>query len=206
MQNGIPLTEEMQLQLAERYGGLEQWGAPIMDPHYSAAWAWAGATPFQWGKQVGSHLGGTRNPLVVHWPTRIKDAGGLRTPFTHVIDVAPTILDVAGLPEPATVDGIEQEPMHGSSFSASFTDGGAARTPHPAVFRDGGQPRHVQGRLVAGHEDRTDPVGRSRPTPSVRMRRASGTPTPVRPSSTTCLTTSPRRKTLRPTIPRRCRS
>ena len=125
MQNGIPLTEEMQLQLAERYGGLEQWGAPVMDPHYSAAWAWAGGTPFQWGKQVGSHLGGTRNPLVVHWPTRIKDAGGLRTPFTHAIDVAPTILDVAGLPEPATVDGIEQEPMHGSSFSASFTDGGA---------------------------------------------------------------------------------
>ena len=125
MQNGIPLTEEMQLQLAERYGGLEQWGAPVMDPHYSAAWAWAGGTPFQWGKQVGSHLGGTRNPLVVHWPTRIKDAGGLRTPFTHAIDVAPTILEVAGLPEPATVDGIEQEPMHGSSFSASFTDGGA---------------------------------------------------------------------------------
>ena len=125
MQNGIPLTEEMQLQLAERYGGLEQWGAPTMDPHYSAVWAWAGATPFQWGKQVGSHLGGTRNPLVVHWPTRIKDAGGLRTPFTHVIDVAPTILDVAGLPEPATVDGIEQEPMHGSSFSASLIDSAA---------------------------------------------------------------------------------
>ena len=96
-----------------------------MDPHYSAAWAWAGATPFQWGKQVGSHLGGTRNPLVVHWPAHIKDAGALRTPFTHVIDVAPTILDVPGIPEPATVDGIEQEPMHGSSFSASFTDGAA---------------------------------------------------------------------------------
>ena len=124
-QNGIPLTEEMQLQLSERYGGLDQWGAPIMDPHYSAAWAWAGATPFQWGKQVGSHLGGTRNPLVVHWPSNIADAGGLRTPFTHVIDVAPTILEIAGLPEPATVDGIEQEPMHGSSFSASFTDGAA---------------------------------------------------------------------------------
>ena len=125
MQNGIPLTEEMQLQLAEQYGGLKEWGAPVMDPHYSAAWAWAGGTPFQWGKQVGSHLGGTRNPLVVHWPTRIKDAGALRTPFTHAIDVAPTILEVAGLPEPAAVDGIEQEPMHGSSFSASFTDGGA---------------------------------------------------------------------------------
>lgn len=124
-QNGIPLTEEMQIELSERYGGLDQWGAPIMDPHYSAAWAWAGATPFQWGKQVGSHLGGTRNPLVVHWPSHIKDPGALRTPFTHVIDVAPTILDVAGLPAPATVDGIEQEPMHGSSFRSSFGDGAA---------------------------------------------------------------------------------
>ncbi len=72
MQNGIPLTDEMQLQLSELYGGLDQWGSAIMDPHYGAAWAWAGNTPFQWGKQVGSHLGGTRNPLVVHWPARIS--------------------------------------------------------------------------------------------------------------------------------------
>ena len=59
----------------------------MMDPHYSAAWAWAGNTPFQWGKQVASHLGGTRNPMVVHWPERITDAGGLRSQFTHVIDI-----------------------------------------------------------------------------------------------------------------------
>ena len=125
MQNGIPLTDEMQLQLSERYGGLEEWGSPIMDPHYSAAWAWAGATPFQWGKQVGSHLGGTRNPMVVQWPDRIKGAGELRSQFAHVIDVAPTILEVAGIPEPDTVDGIDQEPMHGRSFATSFTDGAA---------------------------------------------------------------------------------
>ena len=124
-QNGIPLTDEMQLQLSELYGGLDEWGAAIMDPHYSAAWAWAGNTPFQWGKQVGSHLGGTRNPLVVHWPDRIRDGGGLRSQFTHVIDVAPMILDVAGIPVPATVDGIEQEPVHGASFSASLTDANA---------------------------------------------------------------------------------
>ena len=125
MQNGIPLTDEIQLQLSELYGGHDQWGAAIMDPHYSAAWAWAGATPFQWGKQVGSHFGGTRDPLVVHWPARIKDAGALRTQFAHVIDVAPTILDVAGIPAPDTVDGIEQEPMHGTPFTASFTDAAA---------------------------------------------------------------------------------
>jgi arylsulfatase A-like enzyme len=125
MQNGIPLTDEMQLQLAERYGGLDAWSSPLMAPHYGAAWAWAGNTPFQWGKQVGSHLGGTRNPMVLHWPDRITDAGGLRTPFAHVIDVAPMILEAAGIPEPDTVDGIEQEPMHGTSFVASLLDGGA---------------------------------------------------------------------------------
>jgi arylsulfatase len=122
MQNGIPLTDEMQLQLAERYGGIEQWGAAIMAPHYSAAWAWAGNTPFKWGKQVGSHLGGTRNPMVVHWPARVTDSGALRSHFTHVIDVGPTILDVIGIPPPTHVDGIEQEPMHGVSFADSLVD------------------------------------------------------------------------------------
>ena len=125
MQNGIPLTDEMQLQLAERYGGVEAWGNQMMAPHYSAAWAWAGNTPFQWGKQVGSHLGGTRNPLVVHWPERISEQGALRSHFTHVIDIGPTILDIAGIPMPTHIDGIEQQPMHGVTFADSFTDGGA---------------------------------------------------------------------------------
>ena len=125
MQNGIPLTDEMQLQLSERYGGMEKWGAQIMDPHYGAAWAWAGNAPFKWGKQVGSHLGGTRNPMVIRWPERVTDTGGLRSQFSHVIDVAPTILDVAGIPQPSTVDGIDQEPMHGTSFAASLGDAGA---------------------------------------------------------------------------------
>jgi arylsulfatase A-like enzyme len=125
MQNGIPLTDEMQLQLAERFGGLDNWGAQIMDPHYGAAWAWAGNTPFKWGKQVGSHLGGTRNPMAVRWPERISDVGGLRSQFGHVIDVAPTILEIAGIPQPHTVDGIKQEPMHGSSFTSTFADANA---------------------------------------------------------------------------------
>ena len=125
MQNGIPLTDEMQLQLAERFGGMDKWGAQIMDPHYGAAWAWAGNTPFKWGKQVGSHLGGTRNPMVVRWPERITDTGGLRPQFGHVIDIAPTILDLAGIPQPQTVDGIEQEPMHGTSIASTFVDANA---------------------------------------------------------------------------------
>jgi arylsulfatase A-like enzyme len=122
MQNGIPLSDEMQLQLTERYGGIGAWGGPMMDPHYSAAWAWAGNTPFRWGKQVGSHLGGTRNPMVVHWPARITDTGALRSHFTHVIDVGPTILDIAGIPAPSHVDGIEQEPFHGVTFADSLAD------------------------------------------------------------------------------------
>ncbi|WP_405068957.1 arylsulfatase [Kribbella sp. NBC_01510] len=122
MQNGIPLTDEMQLQLSERYGGVDAWSTSMMAPHYAAAWAWAGNTPFKWGKQVGSHLGGTRNPLVLHWPDRITDRGGMRSQFAHVIDIAPLVLDVTGIPLPRTVDGIEQAPMHGTSFAASMTD------------------------------------------------------------------------------------
>ena len=123
--NGIPLTDEMQAQLVERYGGIDAWGGQIMAPHYAAAWAWAGNTPFQWGKQIASHLGGTRNPMVVHWPEKVTDKGGLRSQFTHVIDIGPTILDVAGIPAPAHVDGIAQQPMHGTSFADSFTNSAA---------------------------------------------------------------------------------
>jgi arylsulfatase len=121
MQNGIPLTDEMQLQLSERYGGVEAWGNHMMAPHYSAAWAWAGNTPFKWGKQVASHLGGTRNPMVVHWPETVKEGGAVRSHFTHVIDIGPTILDIVGIPMPSHVDGIEQQPMHGDTFADSLT-------------------------------------------------------------------------------------
>lgn len=120
--NGISLTPEEQIGLLFKHGGLEAWGGEKLAPHYSAGWAWAGNCPFDWGKQVASHLGGTRNPLVVHWPDRVHDAGGLRTQFTHVTDLAPTILDVAGIPHPTHVDGIAQEPLHGVSFADSFTD------------------------------------------------------------------------------------
>lgn len=121
--NGVPLSPEQQLHLINTvYGGLASWGSEGTDPHFSAAWAWAGNTPFQWGKQVASHFGGTRDPMVVSWPERIKDTGGLRTQFTHLIDVVPTILEVAGIPEPKIVNGIEQMPMHGVSFAYTFDD------------------------------------------------------------------------------------
>ncbi len=120
--NGIPLTAQQQLDLINAYGGIDAWGGPDMDPHYAAAWAWAGNAPFKWGKQVASHLGGLRNPMVISLPERIKDKGGLRSQFTHLIDIAPTILEVAGIPVPTQVNGIAQMPMHGVSLAYSFDD------------------------------------------------------------------------------------
>lgn len=122
MQNGIALTPEQQLFLIGQYGGLEGWGGPTSEPHYAAAWAWAGNTPFQWGKQVASHLGGTRDGMVISYPKKITDKGGVRSQFTHLIDVAPTILEVAGIPVPNEVDGVKQMPMHGTSFAYTFND------------------------------------------------------------------------------------
>jgi arylsulfatase A-like enzyme len=122
MQNGIPLTADQQLELIKRYGGEKVWGTSLLAPHYSAAWAWAGNCPFQWGKQMASHLGGTRNPMVVSWPNGIKQAAGLREQFTHCIDIGPTILELAGLPQPRAINGVTQEPMHGTSFVYTFSD------------------------------------------------------------------------------------
>jgi arylsulfatase len=124
--NGVVLDASHQLRLIEQYGGIEALGGEHTAPHCAAAWAHAANTPFQWGKQMASHLGGTRNPMVVSWPGRIPAGGDLRTQFTHCIDIAPTVLEAAGIPEPATVDGIAQEPMDGTSFLYSFTDPAAA--------------------------------------------------------------------------------
>ncbi len=125
-QNGIPLTPEQQLALIDQYGGLEVWGSDLVAPHYAAAWGWAGNCPFQWGKQVASHLGGTRQGMAIRYPALIKDSGGLRSQFTHCIDIGPTILELAGLPEPTQVEGIAQTPMHGTSFLPTFADPVAA--------------------------------------------------------------------------------
>jgi arylsulfatase A-like enzyme/uncharacterized membrane protein len=123
--NGVVLDAEQQLALIEKFGGLEGLGGFHSAPHFAAAWAHAQNTPFQWGKQMASHLGGARDPMVIAWPGHIKSGGDLRTQFTHVIDVAPTILDLVGIPEPTVVDGIEQEPMDGTPFSYTLEDPGA---------------------------------------------------------------------------------
>ena len=203
MQNGIPLTDEMQLQLAERYGGIGAWGGQMMDPHYSAAWAWAGNTPFQWGKQVGSHLGGTRNPMVIHWPARITDTGALRSHFTHAIDVGPTILDIAGIPAPSHVDGIEQEPFHGVTFADSLTDAAAPEHHTQQYFETMGNRAMYKDGWWLAMQDRADPVGDHTRRAAAATRPGCGIPTPTPPSCTTCPTTSPRPTTWPPITPTR---
>lgn len=124
--NGVVLDPAQQLEIIERYGGIEALGGPHTAPHCAAAWAHACNTPFQWGKQMASHLGGTRNPMVVAWPERIAPSREMRSQFTHCTDIGPTVLEAAGIPEPTTVDGIAQEPMDGTSFLYTFGDAGAA--------------------------------------------------------------------------------
>jgi arylsulfatase len=101
---------------------LDEFGGPNSYNHYAVGWAHAMDTPYQWTKQVASHWGGTRNGTIIHWPSRIKSKGQIRTQFHHVIDIAPTILDVAGIPEPRTVDGVGQHPMEGVSMAYTFDD------------------------------------------------------------------------------------
>jgi arylsulfatase len=113
------------LGLASSLARIDEIGGPHSEPHYPVGWAWAGAAPFQWTKQVASHFGGTRNPLVIHWPRRIKAKGGLRTQFHHVIDVVPTILEATGVPAPTHVNGIRQKPIEGVSMVYTFGEGGA---------------------------------------------------------------------------------
>jgi len=101
---------------------IDDLGTPEAYNHYAIGWAHAMCAPFQWTKQVASHWGGTRNATIVHWPDGIKAKGELRSQFSHVIDVAPTVLDAAGIPEPTIVHGVLQEPMHGTSMRYSFDD------------------------------------------------------------------------------------
>jgi arylsulfatase A-like enzyme len=105
---------------------MDEFGTPAAYNHYAVGWAHAMDTPYQWTKQVASHWGGIRNGTIVHWPRGIEAKGEIRSQFHHVIDVAPTVLDAAGIPEPASVHGVEQKPIEGVSMRSSFDDAGAA--------------------------------------------------------------------------------
>jgi arylsulfatase A-like enzyme len=107
--NGIDVPVADQLKV------LDEWGSDQTYPHMAVGWTWAMDTPFKWTKQIASHFGGTRNGMVISWPARIKDAGGIRNQFHHVIDIVPTILEATGIPAPIEVNGVQQSPIEGVS-------------------------------------------------------------------------------------------
>ncbi len=131
---GFPHLETAEF-LTER---LDKLGGPEAYNHYAVGWAHAMCAPYQWTKQVASHFGGTRNGTIVHWPKGIKAKGEVRTQFHHVIDVAPTILEAAGLPEPVFVNGVQQRPIEGVSMLYAFNDAKAAERRETQYFEMAG--------------------------------------------------------------------
>jgi len=137
---GIP--EPLERKLAR----LDDIGGPDTFPHIPSAWAWATNAPFPWVKQIASHLGGTRNPMVVSWPQRIKDHGSLRSQYAHVNDITPTILEAVGLSMPQEINGVPQRPIDGGSLLSSFESAQAPEHKttqfyevhgHRAIYHDG---------------------------------------------------------------------
>ena len=108
----VPVPEQLKF--------YDVWGSPVTTPHMAVAWSWAFDTPFKWMKQVASHFGGTRQGMAMAWPNRIKDAGGIRTQFHHMIDIVPTILEATGIEAPVMVDGIAQKPIEGVSMAYTW--------------------------------------------------------------------------------------
>lgn len=113
---------------------MDDLGTPRANNHYAVGWAHAMDTSYQWTKQVASHSGGTRNGTIIHWPKGIKTKGEIRSQFHHVIDLAPTVLEVAKLPAPTMVNGVMQEPLHGVSMAYSFDDANAAERHETQYF------------------------------------------------------------------------
>ncbi len=121
-------TPEFLMERIDKLGGPESYN------HYAVGWAHAMNAPYQWTKQVASHWGGTRNGTIVHWPNGIRAKGEIRSQFHHVIDIAPTILEAAGLPEPISVNGVQQHPIEGVSMLYSFNDVNAAERHETQYF------------------------------------------------------------------------
>src|SRR5277367_2631909 len=129
--NGIldfPIEEQLKFYAA--------WGSAATYPHMAVPWSWAFDTPFKWTKQIASHFGGTRQGLAISWPNRIKDAGGMRHQFHHIIDIVPTILEATGIQAPEYVDGIKQKPIQGVSMAYTFkkANANAPTTHHTQYF------------------------------------------------------------------------
>jgi arylsulfatase A-like enzyme len=137
-QNNIPNTVDQQLAALDKLGGLAVLGSPKTDNMYHAGWAWAGCTPFKSTKLVAAHFGGTRNPLVLSWPKRIKPDKAIRSQFTHCVDIVPTIYDLLEITPPKSVNGLEQMPIDGHSFAATFDQADAPATNTEQFFDNNG--------------------------------------------------------------------
>jgi arylsulfatase A-like enzyme len=137
-QNQIPNTIEQQIEALNKIGGLDALGGPKVDNMYHAGWAWMGDTPFQHTKLIASHFGGTRNPLVVSWPKRIKPDKTPHPQFHHVIDVVPTLYEIIGIKAPDVVDGFKQDPIDGVSMAYSFANVSAPTAKKSQLFDNNG--------------------------------------------------------------------
>ena len=137
--------EGLTIPVADQMKFYDVWGSDQTYPHMSVAWSWAFDTPFKWTKQVASHFGGTRQGMAMSWPARIKDAGGIRSQFHHMIDIVPTILEATGIPAPVMVNGVAQKPIEGVSMAYTWdkANAEAPSTRTDAVFRDVRQPGHL---------------------------------------------------------------
>jgi arylsulfatase A-like enzyme len=145
-QNGIPTTVRQHIDALNELGGLDVLGSPKTDNMYHAGWAWAGSTPYKHTKLIASHFGGTRNPMAVRWPARIKPDATARPQFHHVNDIVPTIYEVVGITPPSVVNGIPQDSFDGISLAYAFGDAnvpGRKRTQYfeimgsRAIYNDG---------------------------------------------------------------------
>ncbi|MCC8943603.1 arylsulfatase [Bradyrhizobium sp. Arg62] len=121
-QNGIPSTVQQHIDTMNALGGLDVLGSPKADNMYHAGWAWAGSSPYKATKLVASHFGGTRNPMAVRWPAKIRPDATPRAQFHHVNDIVPTIYDILKITPPTVVNGIQQDPFDGISLAYAFTD------------------------------------------------------------------------------------
>ena len=121
-QNGIPSTVKQHIKALNELGGLDVLGSPKADNQYHEGWAWAGSTPYKGTKLLASYFGGTRNPMAIRWPAKIKPDATPRPQFHHCNDIVPTIYEVLGITPPLEVNGVPQDPIDGVSFAYSFTD------------------------------------------------------------------------------------
>ena len=137
-QNQIPNTVEQQIEALNRIGGLDALGSPKTDNMYHAGWAWAGNTPFKYTKLIASHFGGTRNPMAISWPKKIKADKAPRGQFHHVNDIVPTIYETVGITPPKMVDGFVQDPIDGTSLAYTFNDSTAAGQKTTQYFDNNG--------------------------------------------------------------------